>query len=183
MKIHSTHLQSSSFLFQTVMCLTLSSFALGGCSPKTQSSSPSKSSTSQSSVSQKKTSSTSTPSKTSSPSSKLIQDGETYQVYYPQAALSSPSGQHVVKVIPKPGYKVNQDFPHRMVINPTAKLKFEQTSLTGSFTKKELAYTVKLQGEKGTHTVNAVADFSICNDAMCKLYRGTKLAWTAQISQ
>ena len=92
-----------------------------------------------------------------------VLDGETYELFYP-TAKGSP-----IKVSPKPGFKVNQDFPHR--------LKVKEAEVTGALGDKELTFA--LEGQTCEGTCEASADFSICNDQMCKLYRDVKLSWSA----
>ena len=108
-------------------------------------------------------------------------DGETYQIYYPSKPLNSTQGQQTIKVIPKPGYKVNLDFPHRIKVAPSETLKIEKPNLKGEITQKQLHYKVNVEGKNGKHSLQAKADFSICNESMCKLYRATPVEWTTHI--
>ena len=101
---------------------------------------------------------------TSAPAAQgAVLDGETYELFYP-TAKGAP-----IKVSPKPGFKVNQDFPHR--------LKVKESEVTGAIGDKELTFA--LEGQRCEGTCEASADFSICNDQMCKLYRDVKLSWSA----
>ena len=161
----------------TIVSLCIFSFPLlGGCSPQ---------GAEQSQKETQKTASTpepTTPSKmNASNGSALVVDGETYQIYYPSKPLNSTQGQQTIKVVPKPGYKVNQDFPHRIQVEPSETLKIKTPNLKGEITQTQLHYKVDVEGKNGKHSLQAKADFSICNESMCKLYRATPVEWTAHI--
>lgn len=103
----------------------------------------------------------------SSASSSII-DGETYQVLLPQAP------NELLKVEPKVGYKVNKDFPHRVTLKGPS-----ESVVNGSHTESLLTFSVQEGAACPEKQCKAVADFSICNDQMCKLYRGVELSWSA----
>ena len=154
--------------FLVYLCL------IGGCSPK------------KTSAQHDKNVKKSTPANTASSSTKTstsMFDGETYQIYYPTEVLSDHKGQQTIKIIPKPGYKVNQDFPHRLQVNPSTSIKVNTDKIDGKITQKQLHYYVAIEGQNGKHDLKAKADFSICNENMCKLYRAEDFKWTAQINK
>jgi len=95
-------------------------------------------------------------------------DGETYQVLLPQRA-GEP-----LKVQPKIGYKVNKDFPHRFVLKGTSDLEVK-----GEHTEALLSFSFTGESSCPDKQCKGTADFSICNDQMCKLYRGVDIAWSA----
>ena len=97
-----------------------------------------------------------------------IVDGETYQVLLPQKA-GEP-----LKVQPKIGYKVNKDFPHRFVLKGSSNLEVK-----GEHTEALLSFSLTGEPSCPDKQCKGSADFSICNDQMCKLYRGIDLAWSA----
>ncbi len=96
-------------------------------------------------------------------------DGETYQVF-PPAAAGAP-----LRVLAKPGFKPNADYPHRLVLKGAAE-GAEGAEVAGEI--KGEALTFAAAPASGAQ-VAATADFSICNDQMCKLYRGVELSWVA----
>lgn len=168
-------------IFLINLCLTFP--LLGGCSPTAPTpdaqnqvkGEPTPSTKSTPDASQKAQKTSSTPNK--------MVDGETYFIYYPTTPLSSSKGQQTIKVVPKPGYKVNLEFPHRIQVAPSSTLKVKSASVLGKITKKQLHYQVDVEGQNGEHTLQAKADFSICNEEMCKLYRATPVKWTTQIKK
>jgi multidrug efflux pump subunit AcrB len=166
---------------------------IGGCSPQIPS--PEKKTDTQvHSTPAKSTPAKSTPAKsiqvsstkanTTQPTVKTpttLVDGETYQIYYPTTPLTTNQGQQTIKIIPKPGYKVNQEFPHRIQVSPSKTLKVKTESIQGKITQKQLHYQISVEGKGGKHSLKAKADFSICNEEMCKLYRAEPVEWTAHI--
>ena len=174
-------LSSSCTVLLNLLCIlfyfALSFPLLGGCSP--QSSVPPTQKETQKET-QKSTPTVSSQKSTPQGSTFMV-DGETYQIYYPTKPLNANQGQQIIKVVPKPGYKVNQDFPHRMKVSPSQTLKIKASTLKGEITQKQLHYTMNIEGENGKHALQGTADFSICNESMCKLYRATPVEWTTQI--
>ena len=100
-----------------------------------------------------------------------VVDGETYQIMLPQAKGEA------LKVLPKVGYKVNKDFPHRLMLKSESP---EGISVTGAHTEQELSFALTEGLTCASGRCEGSADFSICNDQMCKLYRGVSVAWGAK---
>ena len=96
-------------------------------------------------------------------------DGETYQVFLPAAPGAA------VRVLAKPGFKPNADYPHRLTIKGATNP--EVSGEIGGVISGE-ALTFAAAPAAGAQ-VTASADFSICNDQMCKLYRDVQLSWVA----
>ena len=92
-----------------------------------------------------------------------VLDGETYELFYPQQE-GAP-----ISVRPKPGFKVNKDFPHR--------LKLKGAEVTGEIKPEQLEFAIASATASCEGSCEGSADFSICNDQMCKLYRDVKLSW------
>ena len=114
-----------------------------------------------------------------SANSKVI-DGDTYQVILPASEVKGLQVEQVIRIIPKPGYKANKDFPHRLKITSSPKVQATQEEVKGEMKETTLQYAVSLNLSSGEHAVQGVADFSICNENMCKLYRGEALQWAAK---
>jgi len=106
---------------------------------------------------------TAQPAQTSAQQAKGVLDGETYELFYPQQKGAA------ISVRPKPGFKVNKDFPHR--------LKIKGAEVTGEIKPEQLEFAVASATASCEGTCEGSADFSICNDQMCKLYRDVKLSW------
>lgn len=124
-------------------------------------------STADHSSSDKKSDSTTIASDTQTKSSSSsIMDGETYQILLPQKKGEA------IKIQPKVGYKVNKDFPHRLtLLDPKTEILGEHSESLLSFSLTEGSCKERCKGS---------ADFSICNDQMCKLYRDIHVSWSAQ---
>ena len=126
-----------------------------------------------------KAQSTSAPPASSLDSSRVI-DGDTYQIILPDSDLTSLEVEQVIRVIPKPGYKANKDFPHRLKVTSSPEVQVAQDEFKGELKETALQYAVSLKLSSGEHAIKGIADFSICNENMCKLYRGEALQWTAK---
>jgi PBP1b-binding outer membrane lipoprotein LpoB len=98
-----------------------------------------------------------------------VVDGETYQLITPQK-----QGEPL-RVQAKAGYKVNDDFPHRLLIKSSPK----DVSVEGVKSAGELRFATSTLSCEGDQCKGS-ADFSICNDQMCKLYRDVAVSWSAR---
>ena len=77
-----------------------------------------------------------------------------------------------VKVTPGAGYKVNEEYPTKLTLQPTEGVTTAKAVLlkadAAKFDKHELAFNVKLTAAKaGTYTVNGTLAFAVCTDATC----------------
>jgi hypothetical protein len=111
---------------------------------------------------------------------------ESEDVLYEIAPVSVQGtvGQEVelpIVIQARPGYKVNKDFPWRFVLESTPSL----TAVTGELTatdvdlqelKAVIPARVKV-AQSGEHTGEVTANFSICNDDVCKFYRNEKISY------
>ena len=87
-------------------------------------------------------------------------DADTYTV-------SLPTAKTPLTVTPKPGYKINADFPHRAILS-AGDLK---ETANVDHTEKRLIFNATKEGKFPTKGVKADLSFSVCNDQMCKLYK------------
>jgi hypothetical protein len=77
-----------------------------------------------------------------------------------------------VKVLPGAGYKVNEEYPTKLTLQPTEGVTTAKAVLlkgdAAKFDKHELAFNVKLTPAKaGTYTINGTLAFAVCTDATC----------------
>ena len=98
-------------------------------------------------------------------------EGDTFQVMLPSGKKSA---DQVLRVVPKPGYKVNLDFPNRV--------RFKDQSIASAppkveVSKASLNYTLPIQVDKAGQKIEVIADFSICNENSCKLYTAQAYDW------
>ena len=129
---------------------------------------------------EKTTSQTKEDSSKIKPSSGQIKVGKTFHIIYSNAPIKSGQ-KDLIRIVPKTGYKVNTEYPNRLILSPPKSMKTSQNTVMGSIENKELKYQFDLLSASGTHTMAASADFSICNESMCELYRDEKLNWTVTI--
>jgi hypothetical protein len=105
----------------------------------------------------------------------------------PGAAKAGAESTTVVEVTPKPGFKMNLDFPARLRITEPGATKPAKEVLgkdDAEVTAEVLRFKVALTAEQaGAAAVGALADFSVCNENACKLIRGEKLAWTVDVQE
>jgi hypothetical protein len=105
-----------------------------------------------------------------SPSAPGVIDGETYQVFLP----TTPGA--AVRVLAKPGFKPNADYPHRLTLKGPSPNPEVSGEIGGVISGEALTFAA---APASGAQVAASADFSICNDQMCKLYRAVELSWVA----
>lgn len=85
------------------------------------------------------------------------------------------SGKEIVakvKVTPGSGYKMNQEYPTKLTVQPTDGVTAAKAVLqkgdAAKFDNHELAFDVKLTPAKaGTYTVNGTLAFAVCTEATC----------------
>lgn len=137
--------------FTKQVCIFTLSIAMGlACTPKNT-------------ISQSENSTETTNQDTKMPTASVTNmDAETYSVNLPK------SGQ-VLTIIPKPGYKVNADFPHRAhyIASETKEVALTQHN------EKELSFKASETTKLPQSGIKAETSFSICNDQMCKMYKET----------
>ena len=92
-------------------------------------------------------------------------DADTYTV-------SLPTSETPLTIKPKPGYKINADFPHRAILSAGA----TQATASVDHTEKRLIFKTAAKDALPKTGVKAELSFSVCNDQMCKLYKET-YAW------
>lgn len=104
----------------------------------------------------------------------------------PGAATAGTAASSVVEVTPKPGFKMNKDFPVQIkqlkapdgVALPKPTLAVADAELT----EKLLRFTVPFTAAKaGKIDLAGLADFSVCNERACKLIRDEKVAWQVEV--
>lgn len=98
--------------------------------------------------------------------------------------VSGRSGEDVevpVVIRSNPGFKINKDFPWKIKVPSTEALLAESAELDSSainLGETEARGVVRVKPTAGTHQGKVIADFSICNDDVCKFYRDTEIAYT-----
>ncbi len=90
----------------------------------------------------------------------------------PADAASGAEVVAKVKVVPGAGYKMNQEYPTKLTVQPTDGVTAAKAVLqkgdAAKFDNHELAFDVKLTPAKaGAYTVNGTLAFAVCTDATC----------------
>lgn len=111
---------------------------------------------------------------------------ESTDVLYDIAAVAveAKAGEEVdipIVIQARPGFKVNKDFPWRFVVEDTDTLTAVKGELGATeIDLQELKAVVPARvkvGNVGEHTGQVTANFSICNDDVCKFYRNEKISY------
>ena len=95
-------------------------------------------------------------------STNKLTDGDTFTVALPKDGT-------VFTIKPKPGYKINADFPHRAILSAG---EVKETALT-DHNEKRLVFNLIAESKLPATGIEAETSFSVCNDQMCKLYKKT----------
>lgn len=104
----------------------------------------------------------------------------------PGDATAGAEAKSVVEVTPKPGYKMNKDFPAQMkqIKGPDGVTLAKDTLSVGDaeLSEKMLRFTVPFTAAKaGQVDLAGLCDFSVCNERACKLIRDEKVAWQVAV--
>jgi len=94
------------------------------------------------------------------------------QVTPPAAATAGQEAVARVKVVPSPGWKMNKEYPTKLVIQPVdgVTIAKPQQVLTdaATFNDHELAFDVRVTPAKaGTYKVSGMFKFAVCTDVTC----------------
>jgi hypothetical protein len=90
-----------------------------------------------------------------------------------------------INIVPLDGYKINKDFPNSLKIDTTANAEIKKTDFTAQDAKLSeqlLSFGVDFTAKAtGNLALSGAVNFSVCNERVCKLFRGEKLAWAVSI--
>ncbi len=103
----------------------------------------------------------------------------------PGEAAEGKAAMSVIEITPTAGYKMNQDFPSRLRIDVNQSAVVSKNDLRGPDVKvseEKLRFDVAFTPKKnGSLPMSGVADFSVCNENTCKLYRGERVVWDVAV--
>jgi hypothetical protein len=93
-------------------------------------------------------------------------------VQVPDSVAAGSAATASVKVTPGAGYKVNQEYPIKLTLDPTEGVSADKAVLgkadVAAFDEHQLAFAVKLTPTKaGTYTINGKVAFAVCTAATC----------------
>ncbi len=101
-----------------------------------------------------------------------------YTIQTPPTTLTAGNaGQVEVQFVPGPGFKFNEEFPARLKVVETGTVQVARQAFTradGDFSSREGIGTVRIDltpGSTGSTAIKATADFSMCNDDECRIFR------------
>ncbi len=105
--------------------------------------------------------------------------------FKPGTLKKGEPGNALLKVTPGAGFKMNKEFPVKLKLKPGTdwkvakeELKVADVKLNESALEFPLSLTPNVSGRV---KLEALADFSVCNDQSCKLIRGLELSWGLQV--
>ena len=100
-------------------------------------------------------------------------------------AKAGQAGKSVVEVTPAAGFHMNLEFPVRLRVTPPTGLTLGKADLSkedAELTEAALRFSVPFTATAaGKVSLEALGDFSVCNDTTCKLIRDEKLAWDVDV--
>ncbi len=103
----------------------------------------------------------------------------------PEAAKKGEPSTTIVEVKPKAGYKMNKEFPSRLVMAAADGVKPVKAELgkgDAEVTEEVLRFKVAYTADKaGKVDLAAKCDFSVCNESTCKLVRDHDLTWAVVV--
>lgn len=100
-------------------------------------------------------------------------------------AKAGQAGKSVVEVTPAAGFHMNLEFPVRLRVTPPTGLTLGKADLSkedAELSEAALRFSVPFTAAAaGKVSLEALGDFSVCNDTTCKLIRDEKLAWDVDV--
>ena len=132
---------------------------------------------------------TETKSTNTSPDTSAAQDfaSRPFKINYVKApaAVGKPS-KTTIELTPLAGYKMNVDFPTMMMIPPQNGAKGPAGPISPAkeaVTEAKITLAVDITpSKKRAIPIKATADFSVCNESTCKLFRKEQIAWQLDVN-
>ena len=103
----------------------------------------------------------------------------------PGAAKAGVEVTSLIEISPLPGYKMNKDFPSRLKVAPHEGVTLTKPVLgkaDADLSEAMLRFKVPfVVSAAGSADMSGTADFSVCNESSCKLYRGEQISWKVAV--
>ena len=103
----------------------------------------------------------------------------------PGSAKAGAEITSLIEIAPLPGYKMNKDFPSRLKLAPSEGVTVNKPVLNkgdADLSEAMLRFKVPfVASAAGTTDMSGTADFSVCNESSCKLYRGEQISWKVAV--
>ena len=103
----------------------------------------------------------------------------------PGDAANGKAATSVIEITPTAGYKMNQDFPSRLRIDASQAAQLSKTDFRGpdvQVSDAKVRFDVNFTPKQaGSIPMSGIADFSVCNESTCKLYRGERVVWDVAV--
>lgn len=117
-----------------------------------------------------------------------LADTDTYtvQLDVPDSVGAKADTQMTINVVPKPGWKLNQDFPTKLVVSPPAGVSVKRAEQTpkeaAKFSEKAAAFVVDFNCDSaGDKSFSAKFQFAVCTDATCDP-KSENLSWNVKVN-
>ena len=98
----------------------------------------------------------------------------TVKVVAPDVRVGEP-GKVRVEIKPASAFKINTEYPWKISVPSSDQIKVSNTEIGKSnveLSKKSAAFTIDCTVDSaGDHKLGVVANFSVCNDDVCKNFR------------
>jgi hypothetical protein len=108
--------------------------------------------------------------------------GDPYAIETPAATLAAGAAGHAeIRFLPGAGFKWNDEFPARLKIADAGTARVAKPSFAqadGDFTVGDGIGSLRIPvtaGAAGTTALKGTADFSVCNDDECRIFRAVPI--------
>jgi hypothetical protein len=116
-----------------------------------------------------------------------LAETDTYlvQASVPDSTTTGAKGVVTIHLVPKEGWKINQDFPTKLKVKAPEGVALEKDTLAasdaGTFSEKTAIFEVNFNGSSsGSKEFSAEFRFAVCTDATCDPKKAD-LAWKLNI--
>lgn len=114
--------------------------------------------------------------------------GDPYTIETPAASLAAGAAGHAeIRFVPGPGFKWNDEFPARVKVTDAGAAQVGKPSFAqadGDFTVGCGIGSLRIPvsaGAAGTTALKGTADFSMCNDDECRIFRAVPIEIALQV--
>ena len=116
-----------------------------------------------------------------------LAETDTYVVHasIPESVTTGAAGVVTIHLLPKTGWKINQEFPTKLKVKAPEGVAVEKDTLAvgdaGTFSEKTAVFDLKFSGSSaGSKEFSAEFRFAVCTDATCDPKKAD-LAWKLDI--
>lgn len=115
-------------------------------------------------------------------------NADRYELVGPRAPVSVGEASDVtLSIKAADGLEINHEFPWSIEFSDADELELEQTTFAGGalqLGERSAEIPLKMApNSPGEHTLEAVGNFSVCNDTQCYVIRDQKLAFNIEVAE